>query len=236
MIQKCIDVIKKKKDKVNYFEIGVQTGLCFFKIKADNKIAVDPNFIIKLKNRIKAYLSNFSNFNNKFFELTSDDFFAQQAEFIKQIGGIDVIFIDGLHLYEQVVLDIENSLRYLNEGGVILVHDCNPLNSNAAVRAYTSKEVADMNLPGYDYVWNGDVFKAIVRLRATRSDLDIAVINADHGVGLITRGNNNNQLKLTPNEVDSLSYEQFASNRQEYLNLKEPQYLNTFLEKLQTGV
>ena len=236
MIQQCIDVLKKRKAKVNYFEIGVQTGFCFFKIKADNKIAVDPNFIIKLKNRVKAYLTNTSNFNNKFFELTSDDFFLQQGEFIKNLGGIDVIFIDGLHLYEQVVTDIENSLKYLNPGGVILVHDCNPLTANAAVRAYTSEEVAAMNLPGYDYIWNGDVFKAIIKLRATRADLDIMVINADHGVAIIRRSTTANRLSLTSAQADEFTYEELNKDRASYLNLKEPEYFATFIKEFQKAV
>jgi hypothetical protein len=230
MIQQCIDVIKKKKDKVNYVEIGVQTGFCFFKIKADNKVAVDPNFIIKLKNKIIAYLTNTSNFNNKFFELTSDKFFEEQHQYIDSIGGIDVIFIDGLHLYEQVVTDIENSLKYLNKGGVILVHDCNPLTANAAVRAYTSEEVAAMNLPGYDYIWNGDVFKAITKLRSTRDDLEVMVINTDHGIGVIRPGVNNNKLALTADQADNLTYNELDKNRKEYLNLKEADYFKSFLE------
>lgn len=232
MIQACINVVKKRKSKVNYLEIGVQTGYCFFKIKADKKLAVDPDFIIKLKNKVKAYIKNFSNFNNEFFELTSDDFFAQNADYIKEIGGLDVVFIDGLHLYEQVVKDIENSLTYLNKGGVILVHDCNPLNENAAVRAYTSAEVAAMNLPGYDYIWNGDVYKAIVELRATRKDIDVLVINSDHGVGIITQAATDSPLTLTETQLANLSYADLDKNRESYLNLKQPGDFPTVISKI----
>lgn len=233
MIQACIDVIRKRKSKVNYLEIGVQTGLCFFKIQANKKLAVDPDFIIKLKNKIKAYIKNFSNFNNEFFELTSDDFFAQKADYIKKIGGLDVVFIDGLHLYEQVVKDIENSLKYLNKGGVILVHDCNPLNENAAVRAYTSAEVVAMNLPGYDYIWNGDVWKAIVELRAKRKDVEVMVINTDHGVGVIRQADSGIGLTLNPAQLTNLSYADLDKNRETYLNLKQPEYFSTFINEFE---
>jgi len=232
MIQACIDVIKRKKKKVNYLEIGVQTGFCFFKIKADRKLAVDPDFIIQLKKKIKAYIKNFSNFNNKYFELTSDDFFAQQGNYVKAIGGLDVVFIDGLHLYEQVVKDIENSLKYLNKGGVILVHDCNPLTENAAVRAYTSTEVAAMNLPGYDYIWNGDVWKAIVELRATRKDVEVIVINSDHGVGVITE-RAVKPFALTTEQLNTLTYADLDNNREAYLNLKTPEYFATFVSEFE---
>lgn len=232
MIQQCIDVIKQKKRKVNYVEVGVQTGFCFFKIKASNKLAVDPNFTIKWTNRIRGYLKNKSNFNNKFFEVTSDDFFKQQANYLKKIGGIDVIFIDGLHLYEQVLLDIKNSLIFLNEGGVILVHDCNPLTEVAAVRAYTSDEVKLMNLPGWANLWNGDVWKAIVELRATSTDLQISVFNTDHGVGVVKKGVPEVRFKLTDAQLKELSYQDLENNREDYLNLKDPLLFSDFVKKL----
>lgn len=232
MIQQCIDVIKKKKSKVNYFEIGVQTGFCFFKIKADHKVAIDPSFVIKWTNRTRAYLTNASNFNNKFFELTSDDFFIQQTNYIKAIGGIDVIFIDGLHLFEQVVLDVENSLKYLNKGGVILVHDCNPLTESAAIRAYTSDEVREMNPPGWANIWNGDVWKTIVKMRSTRSDLDIKVFNTDHGVGVIRVGIPERVLPLNESQLQQLTYQDLHNSREEYLNLKSPKEFQYFINEL----
>ncbi|MXV51659.1 class I SAM-dependent methyltransferase [Pedobacter sp. HMF7647] len=231
MIQACIDVVKKKKTTVNYFEIGVQTGFCLFKIKADKKIAIDPRFIIKPTKKIKAYFRNFSNFNNEYFELTSDDFFAQKKDYIKSIGGIDVIFIDGLHLYEQVLTDITNALQYLNDGGVILVHDCNPLSEAAAVRAYTSEEARALNIPGWANIWNGDVWKAIVQLRSEREDLDISVINSDHGVGIIQKTPAENKLSKQL-DMQTLTYKDLDENRMEFLNLKDPLYFNQFISEL----
>lgn len=227
MIQACIDAIKKRK-KVNYLEIGVQTGYCFFKIKADKKLAVDPNFIIKWTKKVKAYLKNPSNFNNQFFELTSDDFFLQKADYIRKIGGLDVVFIDGLHLHEQVLADIGNSLKYLNDGGVILVHDCNPLSETAAVRAYTSEEVMRMNLPGWSGIWNGDVWKAIVELRSRRSDLNINVYNTDYGVGVITKGSA--ERTLPGINIAKLAYSDLEANRNEFLNLKTPSEFSDFIQ------
>ena len=52
--------------------------------------------------------------------MTSDEFFSQNKE------TFDLIFIDGLHIHEQVLKDIDNSLNVLNENGVILLHDCLP--------------------------------------------------------------------------------------------------------------
>lgn len=234
MIQACINVIKKRK-KVNYVEIGVQTGLCFFKIEADRKIAVDPHFIIKITKKVKAYIKNLSNFNNTFFELTSDDFFEKKSDYLKKVGGIDVIFIDGLHLYEQVVKDIENSLKHLNKGGVILVHDCNPLSEPASIRAYTSEEAAVLvgDHPQWINQWNGDVWKAVVQLRSERDDLNIAVFNTDHGVGMIRPGTPEKALSLTNKKVTDLTYADLDANREKFLNLKSPEAFAAFVGSLE---
>lgn len=230
MIQQCINVLRKKR-KVNYFEIGVQTGFCFFKIKADKKVAIDPDFIIKPTQKIRAYIKNTSNFNNKFFELTSDDFFAQQQNYIKSIGGIDVIFVDGLHLYEQTYLDIVNALKYLNRDGVILIHDCNPLTEGASVRAHTSAEAALLAPEGWANIWNGDVWKAIAQLRSERNDLEIMVFNCDHGMGMVRPGKPEGMLSYSTQQIQELTYQDLDSSRNEILNLKDPESFASFVQK-----
>lgn len=232
IIQACIDRLKAKKSKVTYVEIGVQTGLCFFKIKADKKIAVDPAFIIKPTKKIKAYLQNTANFNNQFFELTSDDFFSAKADYLRQAGGIDVIFIDGLHLYEQVVIDVENALQFLNPGGVILLHDCNPASAAAAIRGKSPDEIKKNPPPGWTGEWNGDVWKAIVELRSQRSDLDISVFNCDYGIGYITKSPAKKMLAFSTAEVLKLEYKDLEENRQELLNLKDTSELIHYYEAL----
>jgi predicted O-methyltransferase YrrM len=63
-------------------------------------------------------------------------------------GKFDIVFIDGLHISEQVVMDIQNSLDVLNPKGTIVMHDCLPINEAAQSR----ERLGDH--------WNGDVWKA----------------------------------------------------------------------------
>ena len=84
---------------------------------------------------------------------TSDKFFESNNE------NFDCIFIDGLHTYNQVKKDIYNSLKFLNPNGIILLHDCLPNN------------YFEQATPRCQYIWNGDVWKAIVECR-TNKDLD----------------------------------------------------------------
>ncbi len=62
--------------------------------------------------------------------------------------------------------------------------------------------------------WNGDCWKAWVKLRRVRSDLSMRVINADHGLGVITKGKQ--QLSELP---ASIPWPLFTKYREEILNL-----------------
>jgi len=229
IIQWAIDKLKKNKQKVNYLEIGVQRGFCFFQIKADMKIAVDPAFVIDFEVKEEAYRMNPSNKNNVFFELTSNEFFDQQQEFLVHIGGLDVVLIDGLHLYEQVLLDVEHCLKYLNPNGVLILHDCNPMFKAGAIRGYSPIEIAKANPLGWNGTWHGDVWKAIVRLRSERPDLNVQVIDCDFGIGLVRKGFPENMLYFSPDEINALNYEDLELNRVKFLNLKSVDYLRTNL-------
>jgi len=57
------------------------------------------------------------------YELTSDDFFDK----FRGEKKYDIVFIDGWHEHQQVLNDINNSLEFLEDGGVIILHDMIPL-------------------------------------------------------------------------------------------------------------
>ena len=87
----------------------------------------------------------------------------------------DIIFIDGLHVNEQVYRDIQIlSIDCIkSKGAAILMHDCLPLEEDHQI-------VPAVNLS----YWNGDVWKAFVRVRNERTDVEMSVIDTDTGVGL----------------------------------------------------
>lgn len=132
------------------------------------------------------------------FHITSDEFFKNNNE------KFDIIFIDGLHHADQVLRDILNSLEVLNDNGYIVCHDMNPV----------SKE--HQLIPARPGIWNGDCWKAFVELRSTRNDLEMYVVNTDHGCGIIKKGKQN-----AINITEELTYENFDKNRKEWLNIIE---------------
>lgn len=146
---------------------------------------------------------------NATYPLTSDNFFALN-KIIK--NSFDLIFIDGLHHASQVERDILNSLDVLNENGTIVVHDCNPTTEAMQI------------VPRQHPIWTGDVWKAWVKLRATKPDLKMYVIDTETGCGIIRKGK-----QETITIPGALTYKVLDENRKEFLNLVD---INYFLKDL----
>lgn len=176
-----------------YLEIGISNRENFDKIICGYKIGVDPEPMAKAT-----------------FCITSDEFFKINTE------TFDVIFVDGLHHSDQVYKDIINSLKILNEGGVIVCHDMNPLKEEHQVIPFTNG------------LWNGDCWKAFVQLRQERSDLEMYTINTDHGCSIIQNGSQ----KVLPKNI-KLTFKEFDKNRKEWLNLIDT---GTFYNKLKSNL
>jgi hypothetical protein len=132
--------------------------------------------------------------------MTSDEFFKQNKK------TYDIIFIDGLHEDAQVMKDVENSLKFLNENGTILLHDCTPKRES---------HQRPFDVWYGKGVWTGTVWKAFVRLRSTREDLYMKVIDCDYGVGIIRRGSQ----KLLNIKEEHINYQYFRKKKKKMLNL-----------------
>ena len=52
--------------------------------------------------------------------------------------------------------------------------------------------------------WVGDVWKAILKLRAQHADLETCVLNCDYGIGLVYRAQNRSRLSLTSEQIDAM--------------------------------
>jgi hypothetical protein len=175
-----IEYLIKKNNYTNYLEIGCDQNQLFSKVIIDNKIGVDP---VSGGNIRK----------------TSDDFFKENND------KFDIVFIDGLHTYEQVKKDILNSVNCLNANGIILVHDCMP------------DSLGKQAVPRYKMQWNGDVWKAIVDLRQ-KENLDIYTCEMDQGIGIITKKKNSSLLSLNK-PIHKIKFRDYFDNYKEYMRV-----------------
>jgi len=175
-----IEHLDNKYNFSNYLEIGCNDDELFSRIKIKNKIGIDPVIGGNMK-------------------ITSDDFFMQNK--LK----FDCVFIDGLHIYDQVKRDIVNSSEFLNDNGFILVHDCLP------------RSISNQAVPRYKLTWNGDVWKAIVDLRRD-PNLEIFTCLADEGISIIQNKKNSNILKIDK-KISEIKFKDFYYNHQEYMRI-----------------
>ncbi len=98
---------------------------------------------------------------------TSDAFFAD-PELVALLGGpVDLAFVDGLHLHEQTLRDVANTERHAAPDGVILIHDCLPIDARTSTRTRST------------VVWSGDVWKVVVALRRHRPDLTVTTVDVE---------------------------------------------------------
>lgn len=189
-----LNAIISKRKYSSYLEIGVDSGHTLNAVSCGIKDGVDPH---------PRTPANFHCTSNAFFEQNKDKRY-------------DIIFVDGLHFFEQVLCDINNSLSILNPNGTIVVHDVLPGPEGEQLRENVL--VVEQGL----YIrWTGDAWKALAILRASRPDLSMFTIDLDVGFGIIRIGK---QEPYFPplRTADILSFQYYQNNRNQMLAVVSP--------------
>lgn len=181
----------------SYLEIGSQNNANFNHVQNPtnclNKISVDPDPKVKAT-----------------FCMTSDEYFhmaVPSSPFSESYFGTgmhyDIIFIDGLHHADQVERDIINSIRCLKPGGIIVLHDCNPL------------EEWHQLVPRQHKEWYGDVWRAFVGFRLKYPDVVSFCMDFDCGCGVIKY----TCRAVEPGFITDMPWAEFDKNRKTLLGL-----------------
>lgn len=153
-IQDLID----KNNYESYLEIGIYQGKVFDNIRCKWRTGVDPD----LSHYEWPYRDSIEN-------MTSDEFFDSTL-----IRKYDCVFIDWLHLWEQVVRDVDNALERLEEWGIIVLHDTNPPWHDRCQREWILTW------------WTWDVYKAVIHFRM-RDDLTVKTYPLETGITTIQK-------------------------------------------------
>jgi hypothetical protein len=163
-----------------YLEIGVQQGKNFksVNINAFCKFGVDPD-----ENSAATIID------------TSDGFFYNMRDMKNTI--YDLVLIDGLHTETQARKDFNNSLRYLNKGGYVVVHDTVP-----------EQEVWTL-IPRVSRQWTGSVYKFACTLSGY-DGIDFVTFPMDYGITVVWK---NPTKKGTPINHE-ITWEYYLENRE----------------------
>jgi hypothetical protein len=143
-----VNLLMASRPDGNYLEIGCAGNELFNSVIAKHKTGVDPEMGGTVR-------------------LTSDEFFRHDDG-----TRYDVIFIDGLHFYEQARRDVINALTRLKKDGWIAMHDMIP------------RDWLEEHVPRIADFWTGDVWKVAVELSQS-ADVDFRIIKVDFGVGVL---------------------------------------------------
>lgn len=145
---------------------------------------------------------------------TSDHFFATR-DVRHEFEGlpVDLVFIDGFHLFEYALRDFANAARYCTRDSLIIIHDVLPHDALMAQRTRASQ------------AWTGDVWKAIVAIKRYAPQLHIRMLDTlPTGLSIIsnidpddtTLGNNYDRIV---SEFINLDFSYFESQGRLELNV-----------------
>ncbi len=147
----------------SYLEIGVQHGQTFLNVGILHKDAVDPKFLFDTKDlETKAV---------RYFQQTSDEFWTGG-----QAKTYDIIFLDGLHTFEQTFRDFLASLSHAHRRTVWLIDDTVPSDVFSAMRTQDDCIRARGQFNLTDRQWHGDVFKIVPALHDFFPNLRYATV------------------------------------------------------------
>lgn len=177
-----------------YLEIGVGTGATL-DLAHCTSVAIDSQFqlgINKAGSRAETY----------YFQMQSDEFFAKHdlRKFLP--GGVDFVFLDGMHLYEYLLRDFINTEKYAHKKTIVAMHDCYPINLEVADREMNLDRRTDDTTRLW---WSGDVWKLLPILRDYRPDLQVTVFDCPPTGLVIVKGLDSDAKALTNNHDEILA-------------------------------
>ena len=206
-----INKIIEKNNYKSYLEIGVQSGINLDGVICPNKTGVDPDDGMEKWHGGRRRSRSANELTHK---QTSDVFFENNNRIYKKT--YDIIFIDGAHVFSYVYRDILNSLKFLNKGGTIVLHDMLPL----------TKENQELVIK--QGTWNGDCWKAFVKARVNFGDqYEFFVIDEDEGCAIIRESKNPSPLNFVHDR--ELNWDSFCKNKQLWMNVVS---YEEFIERL----
>ncbi|MDK2955022.1 MAG: hypothetical protein PWQ57_518 [Desulfovibrionales bacterium] len=169
-----------------YLEIGIAEGNTLARVEAPHRVGVDPS--PRYRSMDQATREGLEGVELQ--ESESDHFFFYNNRMF------DLIFVDGLHLYEQTMKDILNGFNCLNPRGFVVVPDLIPSKRTQAERDRSP------------HIWNGDGWKVVFDTWENHPDIGYFVVDSDAGVGVMWKKDESQRFEAAWRpEIRDLSYD-----------------------------
>jgi hypothetical protein len=187
------NVLAKALSARRYLEIGVARGATFRDVEVLERTGVDPAF--------KFDTQDSSDEQIRFFLGTSDEFFAAEPLF----PPYDMIFIDGLHVFEQVVRDFSNSLLRTHRRSVVILDDTVPNDVYSAIPDHQAAMRYRKATGSTDGAWHGDTFKTLFYIHDFWPSLNYrTIVGSGNAQTLVWRANGVRRRPLL-NDLEKIS-------------------------------
>lgn len=147
-----INYLATRLSPKNYLEIGVSRGSTFLGVNIKRKVAVDPRFRFEF--------GKYESDSVSFFQVTSDEYSISHAKNEK----FDIIFLDGLHTFEQTFRDLCNSLFHCHDRTIWMVDDTYPNDVYSTIIPARKAMQFRKEAGGQGQAWHGDIFKIVFAL------------------------------------------------------------------------
>lgn len=154
-----LNCLAERLNAKRYLEIGVETGDTFHQVNCCEKVAVDPSFLFEISSAGELNQHGSCDYH----QVSSDQFF-QKLD--RNAASFDLVFIDGLHHYDQVMRDFAGSILFSHSKTVFLVDDVLPCDAFSALREQRQAlELRHQYSNGYKgNAWHGDVYLFVLML------------------------------------------------------------------------
>jgi hypothetical protein len=161
------DILRRVHDVLRprtYLEIGVEHGTTLaYAVHSEHVIGIDPappppGRVLPARAR--------------YFQMTSDAFFAAHRRSDVLPAAVDLAFVDGKHWFDYALRDFCSVEAWCAPGSTVVLHDCLPVAKAAASRQRQTR------------FWVGDTWKALECLLGERPDLEVSVVPC-HPSGLV---------------------------------------------------
>lgn len=190
----------------SYLEVGVQDGYTFHAVKAPRKVAVDPNFRFD----IAAAAADPANAGSSYHALPSDDYFSGPGA----SDRFDLIFLDGLHTFDQTLRDLLNAIVRLNSGGLIVLDDTMPFSYASSIPSFDDSARLRQMTGDPSPAWMGDVYRLVFFVRDYLTSFEYATVSEAHGQTILWRGNRaRSEPPRDVADIAGLSYTDFVFNQ-----------------------